>query len=238
MMQESKNWQIISYEVIDSTNSEAIRKSEDYFAKGVVITAREQSKGRGRRGRVWQSFLGNLFFSQLFKSKAPLWVLTYISSLSVYDSIQTLCHGLEVKIKWPNDVLVNGGKISGILIENGKNDMAVVGIGVNLKVSPESKDILYPTANLRDLGFDISREDFLQCYLKIFDRYYDLYIKEGFENIRKQWLTGSYKLGEEILVSQGSKKQKGIFKGIDESGCLLLKQEDNILKISAGDIFA
>ncbi len=238
MMKEIRNWQIISYDCIDSTNAEAIRKSADYFTDGVLITAKEQSNGRGRMGRVWQSFIGNLFFSQLFKSKAPLWVLTYISSLSVCESIQKLCRGLEVKIKWPNDVLVNGGKISGILIESGNNDTAVVGIGVNLQLSPESKDILYPTTNLRDLGFDISREDFLQCYLTIFDNYYNTFITDGFTKIRHQWLSCSYKLNEEILVSQGNKKQKGIFKGIDENGCLLLKQEDNTLKISAGDVFA
>ncbi len=238
MMKVSRNWQIISYECIDSTNAEAVRKSADYFADGLIITAKEQSKGRGRMGRVWQSFVGNLFFSQLFKSNAPLWVLTYISSLSVCESIQELCRGLDVKIKWPNDVMVSGGKISGILIESGKNDTAVVGIGVNLQFSPDSKDILYPTTNLRDLGFDISQEDFLQCYLKIFDKYYDTFIAEGFANIRHQWISCSYKLNEEILVSQGNKKQKGIFKGIDENGCLLLKQEDNTLKISAGDVFA
>ncbi len=236
-MAELEGWQWSDYDVLTSTNDKA-KEQSNLATKPLVISAICQTKGRGRRGRTWVSKEGNLFFSQLLSFPMPLSDLVFISSLSVAKAILEIAPQLAVKIKWPNDVLIDGKKVCGILLETGENATAIIGIGINLRQSPSADDILYPTTALGDLGVEISRDKFLKIYLQHFNYWTDIRLKQSFEPIRSAWLELAAFLDEKITVNCTAKNISGIFKGIDEQGLLLLKQEEKIIYIAAGDVFA
>ena len=232
-----ENWLWKDFEEIDSTNNKAKELSQNFNGYNIVISAKMQTSGRGRIGRKWISQSGNLFFSQLLYLNIPISYLVFITSLSIADSIHELSPNLDIKIKWPNDVLVSGGKISGILIETGENNTVIIGIGVNLVSSPKNKDILYPVSDLRSSGIEVRREIFLQTYLKYFNNNLNDCLSGGFLPIRQRWLSYAANLNKLIQVNQTDKKFEGIFKGIDEQGYLLLEHNHTIQKIAAGDVF-
>ena len=216
------NWVWRDYQEIDSTNNLAKAQSLTFDGRPVVYTAVVQTAGRGRLGRSWISRPGNLF----------------ITSVSVAETIGSLTSGLDIAIKWPNDVLIAGAKICGILIESADNETVVIGTGVNLISAPPAAQLIYPAADLRSLGFDISREVFLAAYLRHFDANLELCRRQGFSAIRKTWLKYAYRLGEPVKINHGGRVLEGIFKGIDEQGFLLLKQDEKTIKITVGDLLA
>lgn len=236
MKQNIRKWEWFDYPTLGSTNDEAKLVSLEIKDRHIVITAEEQTKGRGRIGRNWISKKGNLFMSQLFKPQIKISDLVFISSLSVAKTISKFAINLQVNIKWPNDILIKGKKFCGILIET-ENDAVIIGIGVNLLNSPSDSEVIYPVCNLHDEGYNISRQQFIDAYLQIFDDYMDLYNKLGFKPIRQQWLQYAYKLDQQIGIRNNKEEKIGIYKGIDEEGLLLLEQNNKIIKISVGDVF-
>ena len=224
------NWEIIKLSCVDSTNDEAkkccYRIQEDKFA----IIADKQNNGRGRRGRSWVGLEGNLFCS--LGIKCPLeksGELVFVTSLALVNTI--------LKIKWPNDVLLNGAKISGILLEAGSNEVMIVGIGVNIVAKPETNIANYPIGCLADMGIKTDKVSFLNRLLENFDTKENLWKSNGFAAIKQQWLKFVKGLGEKIVIQQEKNNKEGIFVGIDDCGALLLKANDKIEKIYAGDIF-
>ncbi len=228
-------WQWIDYPSVGSTNDEAKNICSAVDVKKIVITAVEQTQGRGRRGRNWISDSGNLFMSQLYKPQHKISDLVFISSLSIAQTVLSFSSDLDVKIKWPNDVLLDNKKFCGILIEAEK-DYVIIGIGVNLNSCPPDQDIIYPATDIASYGLNLSRLDFLQKYLSIFNENTKLYKQNGFNDIRLNWLKYAYRLNQEIKIKNNSAIQ-GIYKGIDENGFLLLEQDNKVTKISVGDIF-
>ena len=168
---ELKSWIWLDYDEVGSTNDEALRLSKNLTPKQkLVITAHRQTKGRGRRGRNWISLDGNLFMSQLFNwPQKESGAMPFIASLSVLNTILKISPHAQVELKWPNDVLLNNCKVSGILLERGEKDAIVIGIGVNIKYAPDSNSLLYPTTSLQSDGIDCSYTDFLKLYLDEFD---------------------------------------------------------------------
>ena len=233
-----ENWVWRDYQEIDSTNNLAKAQSLAFDGRPVVYTAVVQTAGRGRLGRSWISRPGNLFMSQLFCPRLPVSDLVFITSVSVAETIAGLTSGLDIAIKWPNDVLISGAKICGILIESADNETVVIGTGVNLISAPPAGQLIYPAADLRSLGFDISREVFLAAYLRHFDANLELCRRQGFLAIRKTWLKYAYRLGKPVKINHGGRVLEGIFKGIDEQGFLLLKQDEKTIKITVGDLLA
>ena len=232
-------WQVYDYDEVDSTNNVALTLSEKLGSGcSFAVWAKSQTKGRGRFDRRWQSCAGNLFFSQCLE--VPLNLLgqiIFVSSLSLAETVKSYNSDMLVQIKWPNDILLNGKKLSGTLIEKGSGDYLVIGIGVNIAAAPDGTSLLYPAISLKDAGIDTSREEFLRRYL---DKFYQHYMKlknEGFAEIRNLWLEYARGLGSEIMVNGHKGSKKGIFYDVDENGLLLLKVCDNIEKIYAGDIF-
>lgn len=230
-------WQWQDFPLVGSTNDLAKERSQNFDGIPTVLTALEQTSGRGRRGRQWVSCRGNLFMSQLFVSPLPISDLVFITSLSLAQTFNKLAPHLDIAIKWPNDVLIKGQKICGILIETAENNAIVIGIGVNLAVSPSSSKIIYPTTNLKSLGVELSRQAFLEAYLPHFDKNIALCCQSGFALIREAWLRYAYRLNQTIRVRCESNETEGVFKGIDEQGYLLLEQKEKVLRISAGDVF-
>ena len=233
----AEDWRWVDYEEVTSTNDLAMRTRLTSDKQKVVISAKRQTKGRGRRGRSWISEEGNLFFSQLFKTEILLSELTFISSVSIAKTILEISPKKTVQLKWPNDVLINGKKVCGILIEAQPEGGAILGIGVNISSFPKRETLNYQATSLREEKIDISREEFLRRYLKIFEKTVTQCKNFGFKQISQEWQSYAYKINEKIIIQSEKKQQEGVFKGIDEKGFLLLEQEGKICKISVGEVF-
>ena len=232
-------WLWLSFDELSSTNDKALELCLEPPAEKFVVTAARQTYGRGRRGRSWISLEGNLFMTQAI----PLDIsfigdIVFMVSLSVLDTIKFISPNLDVQLKWPNDVLVEGCKISGILLEKAANGYIIAGTGINIKSSPSPDcHTIYKTSSLKDFNIKIDSIEFLKIYLKKFDDNFNLWQKRGFSAIKDIWLQHAKGLDEEITVNLENESKVGIFKGIDDKGALLLEQEGKIIKIYAGDIF-
>ena len=232
-MSEILSWKWQDHTTLSSTNDYAL--ADPNLSSKTVISAQHQTKGRGRLGNQWQSLAGNLFFTQFITGDLSVSHHAFISSLSLAQTCSEIGLQNKVSIKWPNDVLLDGKKICGILIEQNDNKIAI-GIGVNLVANPNSDIVSYPTTNILSEGVEISREQFLSIYLKFFDQNYEL-CQQDFSHIRQMWLSYASNIGHPITVKTYNKTLYGTFKGIDESGLLLLEQENNTIKIAAGEVF-
>ncbi|MBO6282201.1 MAG: biotin--[acetyl-CoA-carboxylase] ligase [Alphaproteobacteria bacterium] len=230
------DWRIFNFDTVESTNDTAkeySRTATDNF----VITADKQTAGRGRRGRRWVSLDGNLFCSIGLKFELKhLGKLVLLSSLSLLQAIKNLKPDADVKLKWPNDVLLNGAKVSGMLLEKGADDFMIVGIGVNIKQSPVGAQMLYKTTSLYTAGIHTDKENFLNLLLQKLSENLDLLQKDP-DFVRFKWLEYAKGLNEEIVVCQDNVKKMGIFTGIDENAALLLNTEQGLIKILVGDVF-
>lgn len=237
-MQKINAWQWFDYDEVGSTNDTAKSLTNTETGGKYVVTSLRQTGGRGRRGRSWASLEGNLFMSMAFEAGLKdVGQIVFLVSLSLLETLQNLFPEINICLKWPNDVLVNDCKISGILLEKGEGDYLVAGIGVNIAAAPQIEGLVYPAQSLADLGFETDRVSLLKAYLQTFDADYELWREQGFETIRARWLDKAKNLGKEILVRMNNGEKKGVFAGVDENGALLLKCGENIEKIYAGDIF-
>ena len=231
-------WMLHDMEEVGSTNDEVKKLSENITGEKVIISAQRQMNGRGRRGHSWIGLDGNLFFSQGLECEiSSIGALVFISTISLWRSIQDLNPLLDVQIKWPNDILVNDKKVSGMLLEKGEGKYFIIGIGVNLKIAPKLVNMPYPCSSLAEEGIITERMEFLKSYIQNFNSYYDIWQKQGFEPIRKEWLLHVKGLKSAIIVHLDSEDLEGIFEGVDEQGSLLLTQGTKIKKIYAGDVF-
>jgi BirA family transcriptional regulator, biotin operon repressor / biotin---[acetyl-CoA-carboxylase] ligase len=228
-----------------STNLECLERARAGEPGGLWITARRQSGGRARRGRAWVSEPGNLYASLLLIDPAPISSLSTLPlavSLAVYDAVSMeLPPETSVKIKWPNDVLVDGRKVSGILLEgetlpDGRHGL-VIGCGINLVHKPQ--EALYPVATLQEYGSTATRESlFARLYQSmslVLDRWNG---GKGTAAIVADWRNVAAGIGQPITVNLPDRSLKGIFTDIDAQGMLELDLGDGKKQfIAAGDVF-
>jgi BirA family biotin operon repressor/biotin-[acetyl-CoA-carboxylase] ligase len=220
----------------ESTNDEA-KRLLSRKPENLVATALEQTNGRGRRGRSWVSETGNLFCSMTLQiDLKDLGQIVILSGLAVAETILGFAPLADVRVKWPNDVLVNGCKISGILFENAEDSWWITGVGINIVSSPE-KNMMYPTVSLKALGVRTDRLEVLKAFVEHFESLYKRWQNEGFETIRKSWLDKAYKHSKKITVKQEDQCIDGIFETIDENGSLILRLPTGVQKIIVGDVF-
>ena len=237
---------LITYETVSSTNDEAKRLARNGVPEGVVVWAKEQLSGVGRRGRKWESTKGNLFFSILLRpncSALKAMQLSFVVSLTIANIIEdVLPKTAIVKCKWPNDILVGNRKISGILLEtqltvSGDIDWLVVGIGLNINNFP--KDVEFPATALIQEGARkaICAETMLKLFGCHFLLTYQTWKELGFETIRKAWLSRVAWFGKNITVRLEQETLKGKFKDLDRDGALILLQNGKERRIAAGDVY-
>ncbi len=231
-----------------STNAEGLRLAPTLSGPLWLLTHR-QTSGRGRRGRGWVMPEGNFAATLVTRPKGGIGIaaqLSFVAALALHDALAQACGPtVAIAIKWPNDVLVNGGKVAGILLEssgNGGGDPAVaVGIGVNLAAAP-APDVVEPGAVLPvsvfgESGYLVTPEDFLDLLAPAFAGWQERLETYGFAPIRNAWLERAARLGEVIVARTGTIERQGVFEGIDESGALLLATPQGRVAIPAADVF-
>ena len=226
------------YAELDSTNEEARRLAEAGEAGPLWITAARQTAGRGRRGRAWDMAEGNLAATLLLRPQASRSVtgqLSFAAALAAAETIQHFAPGAAVSVKWPNDVLADGRKIAGILLEGGPVWLAI-GIGINLAHHPEGT--AFPATSLPQLGVaPPSCDAALTVLAARFAHWYDAWMEKGFEALRAAWLARASGLGAPITARLPHETRQGLFEGIDASGALLLNEQGHIRPIAAGEVF-
>ncbi|MDA0230848.1 MAG: biotin--[acetyl-CoA-carboxylase] ligase [Proteobacteria bacterium] len=225
-------FRLVEMDEVDSTNEEAKRLACSGVADGTLVWAHSQTAGRGRRGRVWMSDPGNLYTSFVLRPDcAPLQAaqLTFVAALAVRDMLTTFLDNCDsIACKWPNDVLVGGRKISGILLESstaggGIVDWLVLGIGVNLRHHPDIGG-RHPATNLSAEGAGaIEVSSALETLATAFAKRRREWFQGGFEAVRNAWLKHAYGLGKAAHFKLEGADHSGLFIGIDESGALRLK---------------
>lgn len=233
---------ILFFEKIDSTNIYAKKLAKEGVLEGCVVVADKQEKGRGRKDRTWTSPEGGLWFSIIVYPGIPpqnAMIITMAASVSIVEAIIKNT-GLKPEIKWPNDVLINGKKISGILTELDAEidriNYAVVGIGINVN-NNILKDLEDVATSLKiQAKKNCSRVELLADILNNFDKNYS-YIKSGdFGFIRDSWFIHANIIGKKVEISRETDKIVGVISDIDESGCLILKTDQGFERIITGDV--
>lgn len=222
-----------NFQVIDSTNLQAKKYIDENINPEFLVTADTQSYGKGRTGRQWYSEDGNLFVTIVLDSK-PIKMpelFTYYIALAVSGFLDE--NGLKSSIKWPNDVLVNGKKICGILLE-GYKERLIIGVGFNVISSPEYvEDARLNPTDLKKNKIDMDREEVLTGILSQFNK---MRGKE-FSSIKESVEEKLHNKGKEVIIDAG-KRQKGSIQGISDRGLLILKTDEGISEIGYGEIFS
>lgn len=238
---------IISVQEIASTNSRIRELAEQGAQEGTVLVADRQSAGRGRLGRRWESPSGvNLYCSILLKPQIPVQQapqLTFLSAVAATETLNQVCN-LSANVKWPNDILVKGAKISGLLNEmNAETEQihyVILGIGINLNMTADQfpQELNYPaTSALIETGTPVDRVHFLQVFLERLDQYYLEFKQQGFAPIRKRWENLCNLMNQRVTVEQQTQVIKGTVVGIDLDGALRVQCDDGqIERILAGDV--
>jgi BirA family biotin operon repressor/biotin-[acetyl-CoA-carboxylase] ligase len=226
------------YDTIGSTNDEAMRLADAGAAHGTAVCAREQTAGRGRQARIWHSPAGNLYASVLLRfaaspSRTP--ELSLVAALAVADTVDRfLPAGVRAELKWPNDVLVHGAKIAGILLESA-DAAVVVGIGINVLWAPI--DAPYPVTRLGDSVAAVPEPSAtLHVLLQSLAHRLADWQDEGFAQTRSAWLARAHPPGSPIRISVGDGSIVGRFVGLGDDGALIVQTKDGLIRIVAGDL--
>jgi BirA family transcriptional regulator, biotin operon repressor / biotin---[acetyl-CoA-carboxylase] ligase len=230
-----------------STNEAAFKMAEEGAAEGTVVVAEAQCRGKGRLGRVWESPAGvNLYCSVILRPPilpARAAQMTFLSAVAVARAIADET-SLRPFIKWPNDLLINGRKVAGLLnemsAETEKVNFIILGIGVNINMKrgqfPEG--LRHPATSLfLETGKPINRADFTRALLEALDLLYGAYLDHGYGPVREEWLARCNFLGSRVRISFLDKELTGTAKGIDEEGALLVERPDGMVeRVLAGDV--
>jgi len=240
-------YHLVSLDSVDSTNAEARRRAvlgEEETPDGTLIWTKEQTKGRGRRGRTWFSPPGNLYCSLVLRPDVPVeraGEFSFIAALALFDTLGTIGEaGHQVKLKWPNDILLNDKKVAGLLLETETTgsdvpDWIILGLGLNVAIFPG--DTEFPATSFRAEGWGATEIDALESFCRHFLKWTNIWLTDGFAPIRKNWLWWCHGKGGAIEVRLENETLSGVFEDLDDSGALVLKTEDGERHITAGDVF-
>ncbi|HZT25130.1 MAG TPA: biotin--[acetyl-CoA-carboxylase] ligase [Pseudolabrys sp.] len=233
----------LSFETLGSTNAEALARARAGEHGPLWITAATQSAGRGRRGNIWISPPGNLYATLLLRAPSAPAVapqLSFVTGLALHDAVSDTAPPLApaLRLKWPNDLLLAGKKLAGILIE-GESEPAfcvAVGIGVNCASHPQWLE--HPTTDLLAAGTDVKPDRLLAAFAVAMDRRLAQWRGgKSFAAIRADWLERADGLGADIRVRLPDRELRGRFEGLDEAGRLLLANAAGMTTVTAGEVF-
>ncbi len=206
--------------------------------EGVWLRAERQTGGRGRQGRAWVSPPGNLYASTLVRprpSDPPAATLALVAAVALEEAVSAYVPGMAL-LKWPNDLLIDGAKLSGILLERA-GDAVVVGIGINLAHHPTDTDRV--ATSLGAYNAAVAPEDFAETLADAFARWVERWRGEGIDVVRRRWVERAHRPGTPLTarLPDGSAID-GLFEGLDGEGALILRLADGTRRvIHAGDVF-
>ncbi len=233
------------YETLGSTNDEARRLARDGAPEGTLVWSLAQSAGKGRRGRVWVSPPGNLYLSLVQRPAVPpaeAAQFGFVAAIALGDALDQLAGPvLPLRYKWPNDLLIDGRKIAGILLESetamaGAADFVIIGIGVNLVSAP--RDVEFPATSLAEAGcVGVTPPPLIEAFVRRFAGWAERWREEGFAPVRAAWLKRASGLGEGIRVRLERQTLDGRFLDLDQDGALLLDGAEGRRRIAAGEVF-
>lgn len=237
---------VVFYEITDSTNVQAKRLAEQGAVEGTLVVAEEQTAGRGRRGRDWRSPAGsNIYFTLLLRPEYATdcaSMVTLVMALAVREAVQEIC-GMDAGIKWPNDVVMGGKKVTGILTEMSLEGMeiqhVVIGVGINVKEQTFPAEIADRATSLEEAaGKPVSRAALLQKIMEHFEVDYEKFLQTKDLSLLKQGYNGALvNLGREVRVLDPAGEYSGTALGINEKGELLVRTADGSVKeVYAGEV--
>jgi BirA family biotin operon repressor/biotin-[acetyl-CoA-carboxylase] ligase len=231
-------------DTVGSTNAMALHRARGGERGPLWITARRQTAGRGRRGRAWVSEPGNLYATLLLTDPSPAEraaELSFVAALATCDAVVEAAStaGPHIALKWPNDVLIDGSKVAGILIEGESGRPLAVAIGIGVNCTHHPGDGAFPATNLAAVGFEVSPEHLFRVLSRtMLDRLTQWRRGSGFPAIRADWLERATGLGRDIRVAIGERDLEGRFDRFDEAGHLVLGLPDGTTAtIAAGEVF-
>ncbi|AGF74558.1 biotin-protein ligase birA [Bartonella australis AUST/NH1] len=245
---QKQGYDVESYESVDSTNLVAQRKANAGHRGQLWIVAEEQTQGRARRGRAWYSPKGNFYSSLLLiddiNPKTAAY-LSFVAGVSMVEAVRQFikdksCADSVISLKWPNDILLQGKKSSGILLElsrlTSQKYALIIGIGMNVKY--HYKDTSYPTSCIKNIGLDIDNKQLFTVLTQYFAENYLLWKQQGGGDIiREKWLLYSSHLGQNIKIVNDGKIIEGLFEGLDcDFNCVVKQENGRRAIITAGDV--
>ena len=234
---------------LDSTNAAAMRTLIQPDEGPFWLMARHQTAGRGRQGRPWQDPVGNFAATYCMPEALPpaeAGLRSFAAAVALHEALVAATGRADgFALKWPNDVLLNGGKLAGILLESGGEIGTIprlcIGIGVNLVAAPDPDSLpegaLPPASVLAQTGVRIAPEDLLDLLAPAFDRWDRSLRSQGFGPLRDAWLARAARRGETIAVRMGQRQLSGIFETVNDSGALILRDGMARHAIPAGEVY-
>lgn len=228
-------FKVINFEEVTSTMD--IIKNYNF---NTIVVANKQINGKGKGDRKWSSDKSkNIYMSLMIeanKKNINYFNYSFLTAISVLKTIEKLIEkNVDLKVKWPNDVLINNKKFCGILLEKDANKL-IIGLGINLDNSPLTT--LFKATNLKDEGFLLDKNIVIDEFVKMFNFFSNDLISNGFNNIRNLWLNYAYNFQKIIKVKNSLNEEiEGIFKDLDKDGTLILEIEQKLHYINSGDIF-
>ena len=248
----SAGYRLAAFDKVGSTNTEAMARAREGERGPMWFVTTEQTAGRGRRQRAWVAPRGNLASSILEVmdvSPAVAATLGFAAGLSLESALQKLsveanmrrAEPLKFALKWPNDVLAEGQKLTGILLEAeavaGNRLAVVVGIGTNVIAAPEGTPT--PATSLAALGVHVGAEELFRALSEAWVEFRGIWDNgRGFGDIRKAWLARAFGVGERVAIQTGTTKVEGTFDTIDDTGCLIVRTtEGRRMPITAGEVY-
>ena len=244
MKKESLKFKIIYFKKLNSTNLKLktlIKKNKNI--NNLCVCSNYQTKGYGRRNTKWHSYSGNIHLSILIKPNCQLMKvnqLSFLTCLSLGEILKNLVKKKKISYKWPNDILLNKKKISGIIIETSSNirskvTWVIIGIGINISKYPKNNKIQFPATSLSDERIFVEKDFILKLFIKNFFKNYLYWKKNGFAKIKRKWLFSLYKEKNKIIVKSNNQIYKGIFVNLSNDGNLKLLINKKIKIFSFGN---
>lgn len=233
-------WVVHAHGVLGSTSDEARRLAREGAPFGTVVQARAQTAGRGRQGRTWSSPEGNLHMSVVLgcaEAVAPQ--LGFVAALAVADAVDATCGQARVRLKWPNDVMLEGAKLGGLLLEveqTARGPAVVLGIGVNLQHFPD--DARYVATSLQAQGVEVAAEAIMDRVLRSLDVRLDEWKASGFGRVREAWASRGHRRGDSLRIGSAGARVDATFVGLDLDGSLLALVDGKVERFTSAEILS
>lgn len=233
---------LLDLEECGSTNDVAKEMARQGAPEGTIVRARRQMAGRGRRGRAWNAGEGNLACSLVLRpglSPANAALISFVAAIAVGEALSALVPG-RVTLKWPNDVLLDGAKLSGILLESeadraGRVEWLVLGVGINVRHFPD--EAMYPATSVFAGGGPDDLDRVFAAYATAFVAWYRRFLSQGFAPVRAAWLNAAQGLGGPVTVRLHDESFTGRLIDLDDEGGLLVEVGGSVRRVTAGDVF-